>query len=378
MCSGSRRPKRSKASRSTTRPTSRRSSRAMVSDWTIRSPAGSSTSSSTISSAPPSRTTPSRRSCAAEFERARADAFLAQPRGVYAQVYLRRNFTIDDAAKRTRFQCAAFHLTRDGAKPQDGYLCVTSWNNKFVKLRLTTLGDSNTEAAARKYVTAWIPVLWGRAAAPAPSRSASRVRPAPQSAAQAPASGASPAPPRRPRVQMPGRLHLRSALRLSGRRRPHRADHVGDLVRIGHRQRAGLAHADERRARPVAAAILACAGWLAGNAPASGARSTIRLRYGSFSAAAAKRSCVRPGDDDLGGVQPQIERVEQRGMLQQVVGRRPPARRRTAGRPARAMRRRRSAPRAGPGSARRWHSDWAWRRRWSRPAAPPGPRRRRR
>ena len=55
----------------------------------------------------------------------RADAFLAQPRGLYAQVYLRRNFTIDDAGKRTRFQCAAFHLTRDGAKPQDGYLCVT-------------------------------------------------------------------------------------------------------------------------------------------------------------------------------------------------------------------------------------------------------------
>jgi len=28
--------------------------------------------------------------------------------------------TIDDTAKRTRVQCAAFHLTRDGAKPQDG------------------------------------------------------------------------------------------------------------------------------------------------------------------------------------------------------------------------------------------------------------------
>src|SRR5215207_2901491 len=37
----------------------------------------------------------------AEFERVRADAFLAQPRGVYAQVYLRRNFTIDDPSKRT-------------------------------------------------------------------------------------------------------------------------------------------------------------------------------------------------------------------------------------------------------------------------------------
>ena len=97
----------------------------------------------------------------AEFERARAEAFLAQPRGLYAQVYLRRNFTVDDAAKRTRFQCAAFHLTRDGAKPQDGFLCVTSWNNKFVKLRLTTLSDNNTETTARKYVSAWVPVLWG-------------------------------------------------------------------------------------------------------------------------------------------------------------------------------------------------------------------------
>src|SRR6478752_2514324 len=97
----------------------------------------------------------------AEFERVRADAFLAVPRGIYAQVYLRRNFTIEDAGKRTRFQCAAFHLTRDGAKPQDGYLCLTAWNNKFVKLRLTTLADSNTEAAAHKYVLAWIPVLWG-------------------------------------------------------------------------------------------------------------------------------------------------------------------------------------------------------------------------
>ncbi len=70
----------------------------------------------------------------AEFERARADAFLAHPRGIYAQVYLRRNFTVEDGGKRTRFQCATFHMTRDGAKPQDGFLCVTSWNNKFVKL----------------------------------------------------------------------------------------------------------------------------------------------------------------------------------------------------------------------------------------------------
>jgi hypothetical protein len=88
----------------------------------------------------------------AEFERSRGETFLAQPRGLYAQVYLRRNFTIDDDARRTRFQCAAFHLTRDGAKPQDGFLCVTSWNNRFVKLRLTTLSGPDTEKQARRFV----------------------------------------------------------------------------------------------------------------------------------------------------------------------------------------------------------------------------------
>ena len=128
----------------------------------------------------------------AEFERARAEAFLAQPRGLYAQVYLRRNFTIDDAAKRTRFQCAAFHLMRDGAKPQDGYLCVTAWNNKFVKLRLTTLSDSNTEAPARKFIAAWIPVLWGNGAA---NFRAEQGKPEPQAEARPLPHAPAPRPP---------------------------------------------------------------------------------------------------------------------------------------------------------------------------------------
>ncbi len=97
----------------------------------------------------------------AEFERSREDVFLAQPRGLYAQVYLRRNFTIEDPKKETRFQCATFHMTRDGAKPQDGFMCVTSWNNKFIKFRMTTLADKDTEQAARNHMAAWIPVLWG-------------------------------------------------------------------------------------------------------------------------------------------------------------------------------------------------------------------------
>lgn len=111
----------------------------------------------------------------AEFERSRADSFLAHPRGIYAKVYLRRNFTIEDG-KRTRFQCAAYHLVRDGAKPQDGFLCVTSWRNKFLKFRLATLSGKGSEQAARKYVAAWVPVLWGGRAQAAPSRPQVRPR----------------------------------------------------------------------------------------------------------------------------------------------------------------------------------------------------------
>jgi hypothetical protein len=118
----------------------------------------------------------------AEFERARTDAFLAAPRGLYAQVYLRRNFTIEDKGKRTRFQCAAFFMRRDGAKPQDGFLCVTSWHNKFVKFRMTTLSDKDNEAEARQFMTAWISVLWGagaRAEQPRPQVKNPRTRPQP-------------------------------------------------------------------------------------------------------------------------------------------------------------------------------------------------------
>ena len=113
----------------------------------------------------------------AEFERSREDVFLAHPRGIYAQVYLRRNFTIEDPVKRTRFQCAAFHLTRDGAKPQDGYLCVTSWNNKFIKLRMTTLSDRENERIARGYIAAWIPVLWSGTNARAEQKPATAAQP---------------------------------------------------------------------------------------------------------------------------------------------------------------------------------------------------------
>jgi hypothetical protein len=103
----------------------------------------------------------------AEFERAQADTFAIQPNGLYAEVRLKRNFTVEDDDKRARFRCAAFDLVRDGAKPQDGYLCVTAWNGRFVRLRLTTQSAVDSEAQARRYVKAWIPLLWNAGTATA-------------------------------------------------------------------------------------------------------------------------------------------------------------------------------------------------------------------
>ena len=156
----------------------------------------------------------------AEFERSREDAFLAQPRGLYAQVYLRRNFTIEDSAKRTRFQCAAFHLTRDGAKPQDGFLCVTSWNNKFIKFRMTTLSERETESTARQHMTAWMPVLWNpNAKAVRSGRSPRRAR---SSAARAAACA--------PSAALPGRLYLPVTFRLFARAMPLAFPEAGEHV----------------------------------------------------------------------------------------------------------------------------------------------------
>src|SRR5438132_1619529 len=41
----------------------------------------------------------------------------------------------------------------------EGFTLNDSTN--FEKIRLTTLSDNNTETTARKYVSAWVPVLWG-------------------------------------------------------------------------------------------------------------------------------------------------------------------------------------------------------------------------
>ena len=103
----------------------------------------------------------------------------------------------------------------------------------------------------------------------------------------------------------------------------HRRHGVRDLIGARHRQRAALPDADEGRAAADAAFIFSCAGCAAGRSAALAARSTMRSRNGSLSAACAKRSASGPVSDDLGAAQAQVERIEQRHMAEQIaLGRR--------------------------------------------------------
>ena len=72
-----------------------------------------------------------------------------------------------------------------------------------------------------------------------------------------------------------------------------------------------------------AALIFACAGCVGGSASAVGARNTMRSTNGSLQrrgvSASRRRALAR--DHDLGAAQPQVERVEQRQVHEQVVGR---------------------------------------------------------
>jgi hypothetical protein len=89
----------------------------------------------------------------AQLEQSRRDV-LGLRRGVGVKV--KEDFTIEDARGRTRLICAAFAITGDGGRPRDSFSCLGVAKNKFVKFRIS--GVSQPEA--RRFVNAWIDLLW--------------------------------------------------------------------------------------------------------------------------------------------------------------------------------------------------------------------------
>ncbi len=96
----------------------------------------------------------------AQLEQAQGDVFEQQRRGVYSQVKVTGSHTIKDKGGRDRFLCDDFSYVRQPEGSVDSFLCVTGWNNKFVKFRLTTRHAARSAAEARRFIEGWLEVLW--------------------------------------------------------------------------------------------------------------------------------------------------------------------------------------------------------------------------
>jgi hypothetical protein len=91
----------------------------------------------------------------------RDDVFALEKQGHYANVVVRGDYVVKDRGGRTRFVCSTFtYFHKDLGGMVDSYLCLTSWNNKFFKLRVTGLQGTTTRADAERFVRSWIGVLW--------------------------------------------------------------------------------------------------------------------------------------------------------------------------------------------------------------------------
>ena len=104
----------------------------------------------------------------AELADARREVF-----EVRSNVEWKRDFSVQGEGRKVRFVCGAFTFADKPPDRLTGFLCLTGWKNKFVKVRLTTQARCGTEAEATRFVRAWTSVLWPPRAPGTRQRSAS-------------------------------------------------------------------------------------------------------------------------------------------------------------------------------------------------------------
>ncbi len=95
-----------------------------------------------------------------QLKQAMNDIFEAGRRGTYDNVELKREYAIADSERRTKLLCSAFLYVHKTAGDVDSFLCVTSWQGKFIKFRMTTRRSDAAQDAAKKFLDAWIGILW--------------------------------------------------------------------------------------------------------------------------------------------------------------------------------------------------------------------------
>ena len=95
-----------------------------------------------------------------QLAQARGDVFELGKRGTYAKLADKGDFTVPESGK-PRFICLSFSYLRGDRVDIDveSFLCLTSWRDKFVKLRMTGPKGAIARADANAFATAWIDLL---------------------------------------------------------------------------------------------------------------------------------------------------------------------------------------------------------------------------
>lgn len=95
-----------------------------------------------------------------QLAQARGDVYELAKRGTYANVADKGDFSVPETGK-PRFVCLSFSYQRGDRVDVavDSFLCLTSWRDKFVKLRMTGPKGSIERSDANAFATAWIELL---------------------------------------------------------------------------------------------------------------------------------------------------------------------------------------------------------------------------
>ena len=95
-----------------------------------------------------------------QLAQARGDVFELGKRGTYANVTDNGDFTVPAIGK-PRFICSSFSYLRGERVDRDveSYLCLSSWNDKFVKVRMTAPKGTMSRSDVTGFVQAWLELL---------------------------------------------------------------------------------------------------------------------------------------------------------------------------------------------------------------------------
>jgi len=94
------------------------------------------------------------------LEEIKARAFKRQGHAGTTKVEFIRDFPIADQAGRVRLRCSQFIYSYYRGGQHDNFECFAGWRNKLVEFTLYHRRGPGSEAAARRFVEAWFPILW--------------------------------------------------------------------------------------------------------------------------------------------------------------------------------------------------------------------------